>query len=93
MKNQSPVLLRRKPQAGFTLYELLITMVIVGVVLSYGIANMSDFNRNGRMTATANEALISVSRILSAEFAPRERRIVPRAGTKAPRRQRDEPAA
>ena len=55
MQNQSPVLLRRKPQAGFTLYELLITMVIVGVVLSYGIANMSDFNRNGRMTATAND--------------------------------------
>ena len=30
-------------------------MVIVGVVLSYGIANLSDFNRNGRMTATAND--------------------------------------
>ncbi len=55
MKNQSPALLRRKSQAGFTLYELLITMIIVGVVLSYGIANMSDFNRNGRMTATAND--------------------------------------
>ncbi len=55
MKNQFPVLLRRKSQAGFTLYELLITMVIVGVVLSYGIANLSDFNRNGRMTATAND--------------------------------------
>ena len=30
-------------------------MIIVGVVLSYGIANLSDFNRNGRMTATAND--------------------------------------
>ena len=30
-------------------------MVIVGVVLSYGMANLSDFNRNGRMTATAND--------------------------------------
>jgi type IV fimbrial biogenesis protein FimT len=55
MKNQSPALPRRKSQAGFTLYELLITMIIVGVVLSYGVANLSDFNRNGRMTATAND--------------------------------------
>lgn len=42
-------------QAGFTLYELLITVFIIGIVLSFGIANMSDFTRNGRMTATAND--------------------------------------
>lgn len=42
-------------QAGFTLYELLITVIIVGVVLSYGIANMADFTRNNRMTASAND--------------------------------------
>lgn len=45
----------RKSQAGFTLYELLITVIIVGVVLSYGMANMAEFNQNGRMTATAND--------------------------------------
>ncbi|MFQ5610105.1 MAG: GspH/FimT family pseudopilin [Woeseiaceae bacterium] len=44
-----------KAQAGFTLYELLITVIIVGVVLSYGMANMAEFNQNGRMTATAND--------------------------------------
>ena len=44
-----------KAQTGFTLYELLITMVIVGVVMSYGMANLSDFTKNGRMTATAND--------------------------------------
>lgn len=43
------------PQRGFTLYELLITVIIVGVVLSFGLANMSDFTRNSRMTATAND--------------------------------------
>lgn len=42
-------------QAGFTLYELLLTVFVVGIVLSFGIANMSDFTRNGRMTATAND--------------------------------------
>ena len=44
-----------KAQAGFTLYELLITMIIVGVVMSYGMVNLSDFTKNGRMTATAND--------------------------------------
>ncbi len=42
-------------QAAFTLYELMITLIIVGVVLSYGMANLSDFTKNGRMTATAND--------------------------------------
>jgi type IV fimbrial biogenesis protein FimT len=46
----------RKPlQAGFTLYELMITLLVVGVILSFGMANLGDFNRNGRMTATAND--------------------------------------
>jgi len=44
-----------RDQVGFTLYELMITLVIVGVVLSYGMANLSDYTRNGRMTATAND--------------------------------------
>jgi type IV fimbrial biogenesis protein FimT len=46
---------RIKAQAGFTLYELLITLIIVGVVMSYGMANLSFFTKNGRMTATAND--------------------------------------
>lgn len=43
------------PQAGFTLYELLITVVVVGVVLSLGLANFSGFAQNSRMTGTAND--------------------------------------
>jgi type IV fimbrial biogenesis protein FimT len=44
-----------RQQAGFTLYELMITLVVAGVVLGFGMANLGDFNRNGRMTATAND--------------------------------------
>jgi type IV fimbrial biogenesis protein FimT len=44
-----------KTQTGFTLYELLTTMLIVGVVLAYGIPNMSQFRQNSRMTSTAND--------------------------------------
>lgn len=42
-------------QAGFTLYELMITLLVIGVILSFGMANLGEFNQNGRMTATAND--------------------------------------
>ena len=45
----------KQTQNGFTLYELLITVMIVGVVLTLGVPNMLAFNQNGRMTATAND--------------------------------------
>jgi len=45
----------KRTQSGFTLYELLITVTIVGVILSFGIPNMLQFNQNGRMTSSAND--------------------------------------
>ena len=42
-------------QTGFTLYELLTTLLIVGIVLSLGIPNMQSFRENSRMTAVAND--------------------------------------
>ena len=47
--------MNKRTQNGFTLYELLITVLIVGVVLTVGVPNMLAFNQNGRMTATAND--------------------------------------
>ncbi|HSG96844.1 MAG TPA: GspH/FimT family pseudopilin [Woeseiaceae bacterium] len=47
--------MRTKTQAGFTLYELLITVLIVGVVLTFAIPNMQGFAANSRMTSTAND--------------------------------------
>lgn len=49
------VCMKKTTQAGFTLYELLITVVIVGVVLSLGIPNLSGYTKNSRMTSTAND--------------------------------------
>lgn len=40
---------------GFTLYELIITLVVIGIVLSLGIPNLSEFARNSRITSTAND--------------------------------------
>jgi type IV fimbrial biogenesis protein FimT len=45
----------KRTQHGFTLYELLITVLIVGVILSFGIPNMQAFTQNSRMTSTAND--------------------------------------
>ena len=47
--------MKKRIQSGFTLYELLITLMIVGVVLTLGIPNMSEFTRNSRITTTAND--------------------------------------
>ncbi len=41
-------------QHGFTIYELLITMLIIGIVMSIAVPNFSDFTKNSRMTAVAN---------------------------------------
>ena len=42
---------------GFTLYELLITVIIIGIVLAYGIPNLSEFTKNSRLTSVANDLL------------------------------------
>jgi type IV fimbrial biogenesis protein FimT len=47
--------MKKRTQTGFTLYELLITVLIVGVVLTLGIPNMTEFTRNSRITTTAND--------------------------------------
>ncbi len=48
-------LMNKQHQAGFTIYELMITMLIIGVILSIGIPNLSEFTQNSRLTSTAND--------------------------------------
>ncbi len=47
--------MKNRTQTGFTLYELLTTLLIVGVVLTLGVPNMQSFRLSSRMTATAND--------------------------------------
>ena len=47
--------MKKRHESGFTLYELLITMMIVGVVLVLGIPNMTEFTRNSRISGTSND--------------------------------------
>ncbi len=45
----------RQRQTGFTLYELMITLTVVAITLSFGIPNLRNFTLNSRMTSTAND--------------------------------------
>ncbi len=45
----------KRNQSGFTLYELLITIVIIGIVLTFGIPNFGVFTQNSRIASTAND--------------------------------------
>ena len=55
-----------RSQAGFTLYELLITVVVIGVILTFAVPNLQDFARNSRMTGTAND-LLSIFHVARSE--------------------------
>lgn len=45
----------KKHQHGFTIYELMITITVIGVILAYGVPNFSEFTRNSQLTGTAND--------------------------------------
>ncbi len=45
----------KQRQMGFTLYELMITVMVVAVILAFGIPNLRQFTLNSRMTSTAND--------------------------------------
>jgi type IV fimbrial biogenesis protein FimT len=47
--------MKKRLENGFTLYELLITLLIVGVILTLGVPNLSEFTANSRLTSTAND--------------------------------------
>ena len=47
--------MKKRGQNGFTLYELLITVLIVGIVLAIGVPNLGGFARNSRITGTTND--------------------------------------
>lgn len=54
---------RRRPavfQAGFTLYEFMITLAIGAILLVVAAPNLSDFVRNNRITTTTNDLLAAI---------------------------------
>jgi len=47
-------------QHGFTLWELMMTLLVAGILLGVGIPNVREFQRNGAMTAAANDFVTGV---------------------------------
>jgi type IV fimbrial biogenesis protein FimT len=48
-------------QGGFTLIELMFTVVVLAVLLGIGVPNFRDFLRSGRMTSAANDLLTDIN--------------------------------
>lgn len=46
-----------RPQHGFTLWELLITLLVAGILIGIGVPNVMEFQRNSAMTTAANQFL------------------------------------
>lgn len=51
----------RSAQSGFTLYELLVTVMVMGIILSIGVPNFLEFTRNNRMAAASNDLLSALT--------------------------------
>ncbi len=49
--------MKTRRQKGFTLYELLMTVVIVAILMSIGIPSFRAFTRNSEMAASVNDLL------------------------------------
>jgi type IV fimbrial biogenesis protein FimT len=49
-----------RSQRGFTLYELLITVFLAGIILGLGVPNLLEFARNNRMSAAANDMITAI---------------------------------
>ncbi len=49
--------MNEKTQRGFTLLELMVTLLVAGIVLGIGVPNFMEFQRNNAMIAAANEMI------------------------------------
>jgi len=47
-------------QDGFTLWELLVTLLVAGVLLGVGVPNVIAFQRNSAMTSAANDVVTAI---------------------------------
>lgn len=60
-----------KRSRGFTLWELLVTIMIAGIVLGFGVPNLLEFSRNNTMAGAAND-LVSTLMAARAEAVKRQ---------------------
>jgi type IV fimbrial biogenesis protein FimT len=49
--------MKQRYDSGFTLYELLVTVFVIGILLGFGVPNFLQFQRNNAITAAVNDAV------------------------------------
>jgi prepilin-type N-terminal cleavage/methylation domain-containing protein len=49
--------MKSRRQSGFTLWELLVTMVVAGILVAVGVPSFRDAQRNSALTAAANDLI------------------------------------
>ena len=59
-------------ESGFTLYELLVTLLVAGVIFGLGTPNLLEFTRNNRMAAAANNLTTVIANARSTAATMRE---------------------
>jgi type IV fimbrial biogenesis protein FimT len=52
--------MNRPRQLGFTLWELLVTMLVAGVLFGIGVPNFMEFQRNSGMSAASNDLVTAL---------------------------------
>lgn len=52
--------MRTHTQTGFTLWELLVSVLVAGIVLGLGVPNFLEFQRNNTMSAATNEFVTAI---------------------------------
>jgi type IV fimbrial biogenesis protein FimT len=70
--NMGSTIATHHSQSGFTLMELMIVLSVAAVVLAIGTPNFTEFSRNNRLTAAANDLLGAVQ-IARTEAIKRQR--------------------
>jgi type IV fimbrial biogenesis protein FimT len=52
--------MNKRHQHGFTLWELLITLLVAGILFGFGVPNVMEMQRSGVMTAAANDVITAM---------------------------------
>jgi len=60
--------MNKATQRGFTLYELMISLAVIGVILTIGVPSFTEFTQNSRLASTSND-MMSAFQVARSEAA------------------------